>query len=155
MHNPQPKNFTWLFLATYADAKLLPIVLRTQANTEDEARSQLSGDFSLTFAAKIRSDCPLTCHWVDRDSSVLWSVMGCNADASIQQMKGAAMSKLEILTLKKAKSRTLQLSTLLMVISENAVQEHERQSLVELAYDISCELASFILEQELPEVGHA
>jgi hypothetical protein len=20
MHNPQPKNFTWLFLATYADA---------------------------------------------------------------------------------------------------------------------------------------
>jgi hypothetical protein len=63
MHNPQPKNFTWLFLATYADAKALPVVLRTQANTEDEARSQLSGDFSLTFAAKIRSDCPLTCHW--------------------------------------------------------------------------------------------
>jgi hypothetical protein len=52
MHNPQPKNFTWLFLATYADAKALPVVLRTQANTEDEARSQLSGDFSLTFAAK-------------------------------------------------------------------------------------------------------
>lgn len=89
MHNPQPKNFTWLFLATYADAKLLPVVLRTQANTEDEARSQLAGDFSLTFAAKIRSDCPLTCHWVDRDSSVLWSVMGCDADASLQQMKGA------------------------------------------------------------------
>jgi hypothetical protein len=155
MHNPQPKNFTWLFLATYADAKALPVVLRTQANTEDEARSQLSGDFSLTFAAKIRSDCPLTCHWVDRDSSVLWSVMGCNADASLQQMKGAAMSKLEILTPKKAKSRTLQLSTLLMVISENAVQEHERQHLVELAYDISCELASFMLDQELPEVGHA
>lgn len=155
MHNPQPKNFTWLFLATYADAKALPVVLRTQANTEDEARSQLSGDFSLTFAAKIRSDCPLTCHWVDRDSSVLWSVMGCNADASIQQMKGLAMSNLEILTPKKAKSRALQLSTLLMVISENAVQEHERQHLVELAYDISCELASFMLEQELPEVGHA
>ncbi|HHT0501634.1 TPA: hypothetical protein ACTW6W_002593 [Raoultella ornithinolytica] len=65
------------------------------------------------------------------------------------------MSKLEILTLKKAKSRTLQLSTLLMVISQNSVQEHERQSLVELAYDISCELPSFMLEQELPEVGHA
>ena len=142
MYNPQPKNFTWLFLATYADAKTLPVVLRTQANTEDEARSQLSGDFSLTFAAKIRSDCPLTCHWLDRDSSVLWSVMGCNADASI-------------LTPKKAKSRALQLSTLLMVISENAVQEHERQHLVELAYDISCELASFMLDQELPEVGHA
>lgn len=90
MHNPQPKNFTWLFLATYADAKALPVVLRTQANTEDEARSQLTGDFSLTFAAKIRSDCPLTCYWVDRDSSVLWSVMGCNADASLQQMKGAS-----------------------------------------------------------------
>ena len=89
MYNPQPKNFTWLFLATHADAKALPVVLRTQANTEDEARSQLSGDFSLTFAAKIRSDCPLTCHWMDRDSSVLWSVMGCNADDSLQQMKGA------------------------------------------------------------------
>ncbi|MCR1226328.1 host cell division inhibitor Icd-like protein [Klebsiella quasipneumoniae] len=88
MHNPQPKNFTWLFLATYADAKALPVVLRTQANTEDEARSQLAGDFSLTFAAKIRSDCPLTCHWVDRDSSVLWSVMGCNAGAALQEMKG-------------------------------------------------------------------
>jgi hypothetical protein len=45
MHNPQPKSFTWLFLATYADAKALPVVLRTQANTEDEARSQLTGDF--------------------------------------------------------------------------------------------------------------
>lgn len=155
MRNPQPKNFTWLFLATYADSRALPVVLRTQANTEDEARSKLTGDFSLTFAAKIRSDCPLTCHWVDRDSSVLWSVMGCDADASLQQMKGPAMSKLEILTPKKAKSRTLQLSTLLMVISQNAMQEHERQSLVELAYDISCELASFMLEQELPEVGHA
>ncbi|HCD9049971.1 TPA: hypothetical protein NEG01_000727 [Klebsiella quasipneumoniae] len=57
------------------------------------------------------------------------------------------MSNLEILTPKKAKSRALQLSTLLMVISENSVQEHERQHLVELA--------SFMLEQELPEVGHA
>ncbi|VUC76203.1 Uncharacterised protein [Raoultella terrigena] len=56
------------------------------------------------------------------------------------------MSRLEILTPKKAKSRTLQLSTLLMVISENAVQEHERQHLVEIA--------SFMLEQGLPEVGH-
>ncbi|WP_433654876.1 hypothetical protein [Klebsiella variicola] len=65
------------------------------------------------------------------------------------------MSNLEILTPKKAKSRALQLSTLLMVISENAMQEHERQQLVELSYDISYELASFMLEQELPEVGHA
>lgn len=65
------------------------------------------------------------------------------------------MSNLEVLTPKKAKSRALQLSTLLMVISENAMQEHERQQLVELSYDISCELASFMLDQELPEVGHA
>ena len=65
------------------------------------------------------------------------------------------MSNLEILTPKKEKSRALQLSTLLMVISENAMQEHERQQLVELSYDISCELASFMLDQELPEVGHA
>ncbi|HCT8862369.1 TPA: host cell division inhibitor Icd-like protein [Klebsiella michiganensis] len=89
MHNPQPKSFTWLFLATYDDPLVLPVVLRTQANTENEARSQLTGDFSLIFAAKIRSDCPLSCHWVDRDSSVLWSVMGCDADVSLQQMKEA------------------------------------------------------------------
>lgn len=85
----QPK-FTWLFLATYADPQALPVVLRTQANTEYEARSQLAGDFSLTFADKIRTDCPLTCHWMDRDSSVLWSVMGCNAGAALQQMKGGS-----------------------------------------------------------------
>ncbi|EOE1079842.1 TPA: host cell division inhibitor Icd-like protein [Klebsiella quasipneumoniae] len=83
----QPK-FTWLFLANYADSQALPVVLRTQANTEYEARSQLAGGFSLTFAAKIRTDCPLTCHWMDQDSFVLWSVMGCNADNSFQQMKG-------------------------------------------------------------------
>ncbi|QXD00420.1 host cell division inhibitor Icd-like protein [Klebsiella sp. PL-2018] len=83
----QPK-FTWLFLAISADSQALPVVLRTQANTEYEARSQLAGDFSLTFAAKIRTDCPLTCHWMDRHSSVLWSVMGCNAGAALQQMKG-------------------------------------------------------------------
>ena len=65
------------------------------------------------------------------------------------------MANLEILTPKEGKSRALQLSTLLMVISENSVQEHERQHLVELACDISCELASFMLDQELPEVGHA
>lgn len=34
MRNPQPKNFTWLFLATYADPKQLPVVLRTQAATQ-------------------------------------------------------------------------------------------------------------------------
>lgn len=45
MRNPQPKSFTWLFLATYDDPLALPVVLRTQANTEDEARSQLTGDF--------------------------------------------------------------------------------------------------------------
>ncbi|WP_177342449.1 host cell division inhibitor Icd-like protein, partial [Klebsiella quasipneumoniae] len=48
MRNPQPKNFTWLFLATYDDPLVLPVVLHAQGNTEDEARSQLTGDFSLT-----------------------------------------------------------------------------------------------------------
>lgn len=83
----QPK-FTWLFLANYADSQALPVVLRTQANTEYEARSQLDGDLSLTFAANIRTDCPLTCYWMEQDSFVLWSVMGCDARNSFQQMKG-------------------------------------------------------------------
>ncbi|ECF5917025.1 host cell division inhibitor Icd-like protein [Salmonella enterica subsp. salamae] len=50
-------KFTWLFLAAYADPKALPVVLRTQADTEEEARAHLAGDYSLTFAAKIRTEC--------------------------------------------------------------------------------------------------
>lgn len=83
----QPK-FTWLFVATYVDPQARPVFLRTQANTEYEARSQLGGDFSLTFAANIRTDCPLTCHWMDQDSFVLWSVMGCDSRNSFEQMNG-------------------------------------------------------------------
>jgi hypothetical protein len=68
--------FTWLFLATYADPKALPVTLRTQADTEEAAREHLAGDYTLTFAAKIRTDCPITCHWMERDKAVLWSVIG-------------------------------------------------------------------------------
>ncbi|EPF6666623.1 TPA: host cell division inhibitor Icd-like protein [Klebsiella pneumoniae] len=75
MINSQPKSFTWLFLATYTDPKALPVVLRTQANTEDEACSQLTGDFSLTFVAKIRTEIPIHECWIDSESGTLWQIM--------------------------------------------------------------------------------
>ena len=75
MRNPQPKNFTWLFLATYADPKKLPVVLRTQADTEEEARAYLAGDFSLSFVAKIRTESPIHECWVDSESGTLWQIM--------------------------------------------------------------------------------
>lgn len=68
--------FTWLFLATYAGPKALPVTLRPQANTEEESRELLAGNYSLTFAAKIRTDCPVTCHWMVQNSSVCWSLIG-------------------------------------------------------------------------------
>ncbi|MDK9583186.1 host cell division inhibitor Icd-like protein [Lelliottia wanjuensis] len=69
--------FTWLFLATYEDPEALPVVLRTQANTESAARELLAGDHSLTFAAKIRTDCPITCSWVaGHDRCFTWMIIG-------------------------------------------------------------------------------
>ncbi|EAQ5909486.1 host cell division inhibitor Icd-like protein [Salmonella enterica subsp. enterica] len=51
-------KFTWLFLAVYhALPGAMPTVLRVQADTESEAREKLSGPWSLTFAAKIRTEC--------------------------------------------------------------------------------------------------
>lgn len=75
MRNPQPKNFTWPFLATYADPKELPVVLRTQAATEEEARAYLAGDFSLSFAAKICTESPIHECWIDPESGTLWQIM--------------------------------------------------------------------------------
>ncbi|HCA9135640.1 TPA: host cell division inhibitor Icd-like protein [Klebsiella quasipneumoniae] len=75
MRNPQPENFTWLFLATYADPKAFPVVLRTQAATEEEARAHLVGDFSLSFAAKIRTESQIHECWIDSESGTLWQIM--------------------------------------------------------------------------------
>ncbi|MFX2608991.1 host cell division inhibitor Icd-like protein [Enterobacter mori] len=75
--------FTWLFLATRPNDKAAPIVLRTTAATEAEARADFPG-WELTFAAKIRTESPFNFCWGDRDS--LWSISG----ASTAHMAGVA-----------------------------------------------------------------
>lgn len=71
-------KFTWLFLATYADPKALPVVLRAQAETEDDARHRLSGDWSLTFAAKINTACPVIHSFYAEEDETMWSITGSN-----------------------------------------------------------------------------
>lgn len=59
-HTQTRPEFTWLFLAV---PKHLPhgkpVVLRTTASTEEEARAEFSG-WNMVFAAKIRSQ--MRCH---------------------------------------------------------------------------------------------
>lgn len=78
MLNPQPKRFTWLFLGTPKGDVWTgkPVTLRIRADTEAEARDALSS-WNLTFAAKIRSDCPLTCNWMEGD--FIWTLIGTDA----------------------------------------------------------------------------
>ncbi|HGY2794566.1 TPA: host cell division inhibitor Icd-like protein [Citrobacter amalonaticus] len=51
-------KFTWLFLGTPKGQTCTPVVIRTTANTEEEARAWYPR-WDLTFAAKIRSECSL------------------------------------------------------------------------------------------------
>lgn len=61
LNNARPA-FTWLFLGTPASTSpCTPIVLRTEANTETEARERFPA-WSLTFAAKIRTECAVVHH---------------------------------------------------------------------------------------------
>ncbi|EEP9808252.1 host cell division inhibitor Icd-like protein [Salmonella enterica subsp. diarizonae] len=69
-------KFTWLFLATYADPKALPVVLRTQADTEADARQKLVGDHTLTFDAKINTACPVNHSFYCEREESCWSVIG-------------------------------------------------------------------------------
>ncbi|HBK4615512.1 TPA: host cell division inhibitor Icd-like protein [Klebsiella michiganensis] len=68
-------EFTWLFLGTPAGTSCTPVVLRTTAVTEDDARAEFSG-WDLTFAAKIRTESPLSASWTCPDSMTLWSLLG-------------------------------------------------------------------------------
>lgn len=77
----QCQKFTWLFLGTPKGQNCTPIVLRTNAATEEDARTSFCG-WDLTFAAKIRTESPLTTTWTDSDSATLWSLIGCNMPAS-------------------------------------------------------------------------
>lgn len=51
-------KFTWLFLGTPKGQTCTPVVIRTTADTEEEARAWYPR-WDLTFAAKIRSECSL------------------------------------------------------------------------------------------------
>jgi hypothetical protein len=64
----RPK-FTFLFLAIhFAGGK--PTVLRIEADTEKEARSKIApSDFTLIFAAQIRTDSPLQFCRIDFDNN--------------------------------------------------------------------------------------
>lgn len=63
----RPK-FTFLFLAIYPNGGR-PTVLRTDADTEKEARLKIERtDFTLIFAAQIRTESPLHFHRIDLDS---------------------------------------------------------------------------------------
>ncbi|WP_238875638.1 host cell division inhibitor Icd-like protein [Klebsiella quasipneumoniae] len=70
----RPK-FTWLFLGIPAGTSCTPVVLRTTAATEDDARAEFSG-WDLTFAAKIRTESPLSTSWTCPESMTLWSLHG-------------------------------------------------------------------------------
>lgn len=73
--HPQGRNnYTWLFLSTPKGQTCTPIVLRTQAGTEEAARNTFPG-WDLTFAAKIRTDLQLVTPWTDPDAKMIWAVM--------------------------------------------------------------------------------
>ncbi|WP_447842306.1 host cell division inhibitor Icd-like protein [Enterobacter cloacae] len=68
-------KFTWLFLGTPKGHTCTPIVLRTVAYTEDSARAAFCG-WDLTFAAKIRTESPLSVSFMDPENRTLWSILG-------------------------------------------------------------------------------
>lgn len=76
----QPK-FTWLFLGTPKGQACTPVVLRTIAPSEVAARAEFCG-WDLTFAAKIRTESPLSTTWSDPESMTLWSILGSDIDIS-------------------------------------------------------------------------
>lgn len=74
-HTQTHPKFTWLFLGTPAGTSCTPVVLRTTAATEDDARAEFSG-WKLTFAAKIRTESSISASWTCPDSMTLWSLLG-------------------------------------------------------------------------------
>lgn len=60
-HTQTHPKFTWLFLGIPKGEVCAPVVIRIGADTEEEAREWYSR-WDLTFAAKIRSECPLYQH---------------------------------------------------------------------------------------------
>ncbi|EAO7484798.1 TPA: host cell division inhibitor Icd-like protein [Salmonella enterica subsp. diarizonae] len=69
-------KFTWIFLSTSAESKALPVVLRTQADKEAEARQNRPGDHALTFVAKINTACPVRAGFYCEQNETSWQIIG-------------------------------------------------------------------------------
>ncbi|EBS7634086.1 host cell division inhibitor Icd-like protein [Salmonella enterica] len=67
-------KFTWLFQAIYPDHQP-PVVMRTQAGTEEDARRQLSGEWSLIFVAKLNTACPVNHQFYAKDDQSMWGIV--------------------------------------------------------------------------------
>ena len=96
-----------------------PVVLRTTAVTEDDARAEFSG-WDLTFAAKIRTESPLSASWTCPDSMTLWSLLGTDI-SYLNEMAGVAMR--EHITLDQAEYKSALAASLFETILEKACAE--------------------------------
>lgn len=76
--------FTWLFLGQPKGEEWTgkPVTLRTQADTEEEARDAFPS-WDLTFAAKIRTASPLNYHFTE--GNYIWSLTGTDALQAIAE----------------------------------------------------------------------
>lgn len=81
------QKFTWLFLGTPKGEQWTgaPVTLRTQADTEEDARSTFPS-WELTFAAKIRTESPINTSWIDRDNLTIWSIVGTDVTDPLNMM---------------------------------------------------------------------
>jgi hypothetical protein len=79
MCNPALPKYTFLFVATYDSPEAIPVIVRTQADTEDDARANLAGGFTLEFVAKIRTDRTVFDSWWDKHNCMLWTLQGTSA----------------------------------------------------------------------------
>ncbi|HHB7443043.1 TPA: host cell division inhibitor Icd-like protein [Klebsiella pneumoniae] len=86
-HTQTRPEFTWLFLGTPVGTSCTPVVLRTTAATEDDARAEFSG-WDLTFAAKIRTESPISASWACRDSLTLWNLLGTDISCLNEMLGG-------------------------------------------------------------------
>ncbi|SQC18796.1 Uncharacterised protein [Klebsiella pneumoniae] len=75
-HTQTRPEFTWLFLATPKHhPESTPVVMRIDADSEVAARATLP-DWTLIFAAKIRTESPCMFTWTDANRASLWSITG-------------------------------------------------------------------------------
>ncbi|HEM8505046.1 TPA: host cell division inhibitor Icd-like protein [Citrobacter koseri] len=72
-HDTQTRpEFTYLFLGTPSDKpNVTPVVLRAEANTEQQARSHFL-NWDLVFAAQIRTKAPCRLQLTDGDDHFSW-----------------------------------------------------------------------------------